>query len=154
MTISMTYRCEAYVAKVALFGAEVWGWKGAGVEKAEEKALCVLLRAHARTKPGFLPLSVEAAKLAFGFLLSILRNRYSRGQIEHIHIYVHERLTTLRLLDKWLRLLRASRSLLEAGERRFKKKLGRLEILLPLLPAVKATKWRLYEIMHASHASI
>lgn len=74
----MTYRCEAYVAKVALFGAEVWGWKGAGVEKAEEKALCVLLRAHARTKPGFLPLSVEAAKLAFGFLLSILRNRYSQ----------------------------------------------------------------------------
>lgn len=54
MTFSMQ---EIYVAKVrsvALFGADIWGWRralaGLAVQKFEYKALCILLRAHARTK--------------------------------------------------------------------------------------------------------
>ena len=74
----MTMRRNIFIAKVrsvALFGADVWGWtRTPQIAKAEDKALWVLLRAHARTKPdamrwliGILPIWVEATKLAFGF---------------------------------------------------------------------------------------
>ena len=81
MTFSM--RREVYVAKVRtimLVGAEIWGWrKAVPVQKAEAKALCILLKVHTNTKLeamlwlcGMLPLWVEAAKLAFGFWISVL----------------------------------------------------------------------------------
>jgi hypothetical protein len=81
--MTMAMRRDIFIAKVrsiALFGADVWGWtRTPQIAKAEDKALCVLLRAHARTKPdamrwliGILPIWVEAAKLAFGFFISLL----------------------------------------------------------------------------------
>ena len=81
MTFSM--RREVYVAKVrgmASFGPEIWGWKKAQVvQHAEEKGLCVLLKANARTKPeamlwlsGLLPPWVSSAQQAFIFLVDIL----------------------------------------------------------------------------------
>ena len=76
-------RRQVYTSKIrsiALFGADVWGWRRAtAVQKAEYKTLCILLRAHARTKPEamlwlavILPLWVDAAKLAYDFLISVL----------------------------------------------------------------------------------
>ena len=48
-------RREVYLVKVrsiALFGAEIWGWKKAQfVQLTGEKALCVSLKEHACTKP-------------------------------------------------------------------------------------------------------
>ena len=72
--------CTSKIRSVALFGADAWGWRRAtAVQKAEYKTLCILLRAHARTKPeamlwlaGILPLWVDAAKLAYDFLISVL----------------------------------------------------------------------------------
>ena len=72
----------AKVRSIALFGADVWGWqKATVVQKAEARTLCILMRAHARTKPeamlwlaGLVPLWVDTAKLAFDFLISVLSN--------------------------------------------------------------------------------
>ena len=81
--VTLSMRREVYVAKVrskSLVGAGIWGWRRAVVvQKAEAKALCILLKVRTDTKLeampwlcGRLTLWVEAARLTFSFWVSIL----------------------------------------------------------------------------------
>ncbi|CAE8635346.1 unnamed protein product [Polarella glacialis] len=89
-------RREIYQAKVrsmALQGAEIWGWRRHHkLERAEGRSFRILTRAHGRTRieamlwlMGLLPLWTHAARQAFVFLISVLRNgdKFEKAALTH-----------------------------------------------------------------------